>query len=43
MMAGADLDTRIRAWSLHALASHALDNPDQAAARRARQLQLLRS
>jgi LuxR family transcriptional regulator, maltose regulon positive regulatory protein len=28
----ADLDTRIRAWLLHALASHALDNQDQAAA-----------
>jgi LuxR family maltose regulon positive regulatory protein len=28
----ADLDTRIRAWLLHALANHALDNVDQAAA-----------
>ena len=28
----ADLDTQIRVWLLHALASHALDNPDQAAA-----------
>jgi LuxR family maltose regulon positive regulatory protein len=28
----ADLDTRIRAWLLHALASHALDDVDQAAA-----------
>jgi LuxR family transcriptional regulator, maltose regulon positive regulatory protein len=27
-----DLDTRIRAWLLHALASHALDDVDQAAA-----------
>jgi LuxR family transcriptional regulator, maltose regulon positive regulatory protein len=31
-MPAADLDTRIRAWLLHALASHALDNMDQAAA-----------
>jgi LuxR family transcriptional regulator, maltose regulon positive regulatory protein len=31
-MPAADLDTRIRAWLLHALASHALDNADQAAA-----------
>ncbi|HKQ00393.1 MAG TPA: LuxR C-terminal-related transcriptional regulator, partial [Actinomycetes bacterium] len=29
---GADLDTRIRVWLLHALASHGLDNADQAAA-----------
>jgi LuxR family transcriptional regulator, maltose regulon positive regulatory protein len=31
-MPAADLDTRSRAWLLHALASHALDNMDQAAA-----------
>jgi LuxR family transcriptional regulator, maltose regulon positive regulatory protein len=31
-MPAADLDMRIRAWLLHALASHALDNVDQAAA-----------
>jgi LuxR family maltose regulon positive regulatory protein len=28
----ADLDTRIRVWLLHALASHGIDNADQAAA-----------
>jgi LuxR family transcriptional regulator, maltose regulon positive regulatory protein len=31
-MPAADLDTRIRAWLLHALASHALDDVDHAAA-----------
>jgi LuxR family transcriptional regulator, maltose regulon positive regulatory protein len=31
-MPAADLDTRIRAWLLHALASHALDDVDRAAA-----------
>ena len=31
-MPAADLDTRMRAWLLHALASHALDDVDQAAA-----------
>jgi LuxR family transcriptional regulator, maltose regulon positive regulatory protein len=31
-VAAADPDTRIRAWLLHALASHALDDVDQAAA-----------